>query len=188
MFRFFRGFFRNFLRFGSFLRLRRLSRRLLCHGLSSLSPRLSRQIHGDCNAHGAHTKRQLCKTDLFRQTCVRCRQKTRILSRYDSSTAFGMEKISCNDWLYRTFSMEPPPSRTRSTKSSCGPLSTHTSRPAWNSNTGASMAPHMSGLSTARESAIAWFAQSKVAALVWHDLSVKRCLWNQRMRASEAPL
>ena len=70
---------------------------------------------------------------------------------------------------------------------SCGPLSTHTSRPAWNSNTGASIAPHMSGLSTARESAIAWFAQSNVAALVWHVTSAKRCLWNQRMRASEAP-
>lgn len=53
------------------------------------------------------------------------------------------------------FSIDPPPSRTRSTKSSCGPFRTQTSRPAWNSSVGVSIAPHMSGLSTARDNAIA---------------------------------
>ena len=37
----------------------------------------------------------------------------------------------------------------------CGPLSTQMSRPAWNSSIGVSIAPHMSGLSMARDSAIA---------------------------------
>ena len=72
--------------------------------------------------------RQTVDTDPYRLS-VGISRKSKILLTYGPSIAFGMEKISCNESSYRTFSIWLPPPRTRSTNRSWASLSTHTSRP-----------------------------------------------------------